>query len=148
MKSALLILVLAVSAAAQESNTTSTVYVYQTPHARMMKRAAPEVFCDGKLLAEIDGGRYFVVKLNPGEYSFHSKNKKNGGVLLKAQANGIYYLRVEMEHTGYFLKFSGISVVQPEQGEFTVRQLRAIQRKYIKDPRVDAAQTEEATKTN
>jgi hypothetical protein len=112
----------------------------------MMKRAAPDVFCDGKKLAELDGGRYFVLRLPPGEYSFHSKNKKNGGVLLNVEEGKTYYLRLEMEHTGYFLKFSGISVVQPEQGAFTIKQLRAIPRKYVKDPHIDLAYTEEETK--
>jgi hypothetical protein len=109
MKTLVLIICLAFTTSAQ-TPINAIVYIYQTPHARMMKRAAPEVYCDGKLLAELDGGRYFVVSLPPGEYSFHSKNKKNGGVLLNAKAGETYYLRVEMEHTGYFLKFSGISI--------------------------------------
>jgi hypothetical protein len=145
MRPLLLILLLTVCAYGQDAKEqTATVYIYQTPHARMLKRAAPEVFCDGKLLAELDGGRYFAVVLPPGEYGFHSKNKKNGGVQLTVKADQTYYLRVEMEHTGYFLKFSGISLTPPEQGAFSIKQLRPISSKYIKDPRVDSKITEEA----
>lgn len=125
----------------------ATVYIYQTPHARMMKRAAPEVFCDEKLIAKLDGGRYFVVKLDPGVHSFRSKNKKNGGMEKEFKAGEVYYLRLTMEHTGYFLKFSGISSVQPEEGSYTVKQLRAINEKDVKDPSVvDMSVTEQAIK--
>lgn len=143
MKALLLILALSLTIQQKAATATATIYVYQTPHARMLKRAAPDVFCNGAKLAELDGGRYFVLHLPPGEYAFHSKNRKNGGAQLNVEAGETYYLRLEMEHTGYFLKFSGISVVQSEQGAFTVKQLRPIQEKYVKDPRVDPAYTEE-----
>lgn len=148
MKTLLLILCLSSVGLAQEpqSSEKAKIYIFQTPHARMLKRAAPPVFCDGKLLAELDGGRYFVLNLDGGHYGFHSKNKTNGGVELEVKPGETYYLRVEMEHTGYFLKFSGISLTPPEQGAFTVRQLRPISSKYVKDPRVDQNQTEEGSK--
>lgn len=115
------------------SSNKATIYIYQTPHARMLKRAAPPVFLGDKLLADLDGGRYFVVKLGPGTHSFRSKNKKNGGVEFEVKGGETYYLRVEMEHTGYFLKFSGISLIPKEQGAYTVKQLRPINAKDVKD---------------
>ncbi len=140
--SAFLVVVIALELHAQQK---AVVYIYQTPHARMMKRAAPEVYCDGKLTAEIDGGRYFALALEPGTHSFHSKNKKNGGVELELKGGETYYLRVEMEHTGYFLKFSGISSAPKEQGAFTVKQMRPINERYIKDRSlVDMSVTEQA----
>lgn len=132
---------------AVQSDNRATVIVYQTPHARMMKRAAPEVYVDDKLTAKLDGGRYFVLKLASGLHTFRSKNKKNGGAEIEIKAGETYYLRLTMEHTGYFLKFSGIETVPPEQGGYTVKQLKPIHEDDIKDPTIfDMTVTEQAQK--
>lgn len=47
-----------------ESNKVM-VYVYKTPHQGTLGRVAPPVYCDEQLLAKLDGGRYFIVKLEP-----------------------------------------------------------------------------------
>jgi hypothetical protein len=114
-------------------NEYATVYVFMPPHNRMMKRAAVTVFMDDKALAELEGSRYFVAHLPPGKHAFHSKDKKKGGVEIDLKAKETYYLRVEMEHTGYFIKFNGISLVPNEQGTFSIKQLQPVKQKYIKD---------------
>jgi hypothetical protein len=114
-------------------NEYATVYVFMPPHNRMMKRVAVTVLMDNKALAELEGGRYFVAHLPPGKHAFHSKDKKKGGVEIDLKSGENYYLRVEMEHTGYFIKFNGISLVPNEQGTFSVKQLQPVKQKHIKD---------------
>lgn len=111
----------------------ATVYIYANQHARMMKRAAAPVLIDDREVAVLDGSRFFVVHLEPGMHTFRSKNKRNGGAEIDVKANETYYLRLEWEHTGYFLKFSGLRLMPKENGAYDVKQAKPINRKDIKD---------------
>ena len=44
----------------------ATVYVYSYRHVSTLGRVAPPVYLDGKVLAKLDGARFFVVRLEPG----------------------------------------------------------------------------------
>lgn len=114
-----------------ESNTV-TVYVYKTPHQRTLGRVAPPVYCDEQLLAKLDGGRYFIVKLEPGTHSFRSKNKKDGGVEIELKLGQEYYLRMETR-TGVQVNSPRISVVPNEEGRYDVKQVKYINDDDIKD---------------
>src|SRR5436190_23197711 len=87
-----------------------TVYVYKTPHQRTLGRVAPPVFCDEQLLAKLDGGRYFIVKLEPGTHTFRSKNRKDGGVEIELKLGKEYYLRIETR-TVFHVNVLRISIV-------------------------------------
>jgi hypothetical protein len=117
---------------AQEAKQ-ATVYIYANAHARMMKRAAAPVFLDDHEVALLDGSRFFVLHLDPGTYTFRSKDKKKGGAELEAKAGETYYLRLEWEQSGYFLRYSGIRLMPPENGKFEVKQAKPINRKDVKD---------------
>lgn len=109
-----------------------TVYVYKTPHQRTLGRVAPPVYCDEQLLAKLDGGRYFIVQLDPGTHSFRSKNKKDGGVEIELKAGQEYYLRMETR-TGVQVNAPRISVVPNEEGRYDVKQMKYINDGDIKD---------------
>jgi hypothetical protein len=118
-----------------EQNTESnkvTVYVYKTPHQRTLGRVAPPVYCDEQLLAKLDGGRYFIVKLDPGTHSFRSKNKKDGGVELELKLGQEYFLRMETR-TGVQVNAPRISVVPNEEGRYDVKQMKYVNDDDIKD---------------
>jgi hypothetical protein len=109
-----------------------TVYVYKTPHQRTLGRVAPPVYCDEQLLAKLDGGRYFIVKLEPGTHSFRSKNKKDGGVEIELKVGQEYFLRMETR-TGVQVNAPRISVVPNEEGRYDVKQMKYVNDDDIKD---------------
>jgi hypothetical protein len=113
-------------------NNNVTVYVYKTPHQRTLGRVAPPVYCDEQLLAKLDGGRYFIVKLEPGTHSFRSKNKKDGGVELELKLGQEYFLRMETR-TGVQVNAPRISVVPNEEGRYDVKQMKYVNDGDIKD---------------
>jgi hypothetical protein len=95
-------------------------------------RVAPPVYCDEQLLAKLDGGRYFIVKLDPGTHSFRSKSKKDGGVEIELKAGQEYYLRMETR-TGVQVNAPRISVVPNEEGRYDVKQMKYVNDVDIKD---------------
>jgi hypothetical protein len=137
---ALLVIVATASSHTAEKQTnervnealTVTVYVYKAPHQRTLGRVAPPVYCDEQLLAKLDGGRYFIVKLEPGTHTFRSKNKKDGGVEIELKLGQEYYLRMETR-TGVQVNAPRISVVPSEEGRYDVKQMKYIKEGDIKD---------------
>ncbi len=124
-----------------ESNKV-TVYVYKTPHHRTLGRVAPPVYCDEVLLAKLDGGRYFIVKLEPGTHSFRSKNKKDGGVEIELKLGQEYFLRMETR-TGVQVNAPRISVVPNEEGRYDVKQMKYVNDGDIRDSKVITPSKEE-----
>ena len=116
----------------QTADNKVAVYVYKTPHQRTLGRVAPPVYCDEQLLAKLDGGRYFIVKLDPGTHSFRSKNKKDGGVEIELKVGQEYFLRMETR-TGVQVNAPRISVVPNEEGRYDVKQMKYVNEDDIKD---------------
>lgn len=117
----------------QDSESSKvTVHVYKTPHQRTLGRVAPPVYCDEQLLAKLDGGRYFIVKLDPGTHSFRSKNKKDGGVEIELKPGQEYFLRMETR-SGVQVNAPRISVVPNEEGRYDVKQMKYVNDGDIKD---------------
>lgn len=116
----------------QTTENKVTVYVYKTQHQRTLGRVAPRVYCDEQLLAKLDGGRYFIVKLEPGTHSFRSKNKKDGGVEIELKLGKDYFLRMETR-SGVQVNAPRISVVPNEEGRYDVKQMKYVNDDDIKD---------------
>jgi hypothetical protein len=90
----------------------------------------PPIYCDGRLLAKADNGRYFVVSLAPGRHEL-TTNSKASGTFLNLAAGEVKYVRVEIQ-TG-FVKGSGKLIpVDSEQGEFEVGKLKPLDGDKIK----------------
>ncbi len=116
-----------------QEKPTGVVYVLESTRAKTIGRATYPVYVDEVLTANLDGGRYVVLKLPEGEHSFHSKHKKKGGVLLNVKAGEIYYVRLNVEEGGFFLRDDGMTTIPKEEGAYSVRQLKPIKRDYIKN---------------
>ncbi|HEX8476407.1 MAG TPA: DUF2846 domain-containing protein [Pyrinomonadaceae bacterium] len=73
----------------------ATVYVYRT---KKLVGAAlePSVFCDGTEVARMDNGRFFILKLEPGEHRIHMTDKSNR-VDVKLGRGETAYVRVKLE---------------------------------------------------
>lgn len=125
LKMLLPVMLLAVFSAAQESapqpasaaNGKATVYVYR--YKQFVGSAlSPSVFCDDAQLARMENGRYFTVKMEPGQHVFHS-NDKQAGVALDLKAGQEYFIRVEIA-TGFMKGHGRLVLVAPEQGRYEI----------------------------
>jgi len=110
----------------------ATVYVYSYRHVRTLGRVAPPVYLDGKVLAKLDGARFFVVRLEPGTHSFHLKDKKRGGIELDFKAGETYYVRMDMRE-GTTVGPAGLTLVPKENAEFDLKQMKPGDKGDIKD---------------
>src|SRR5947209_378716 len=73
------------------------VFVYR--HHKMYGAALePPVYCDGKKVADMDNGRYFLLMLEPGAHSI-SSNSKKGIVEMMFEAGKEYFIRVYLKST-------------------------------------------------
>lgn len=110
----------------------ATVYVYSYRHVRTLGRVAPPVYLDGKVMAKLDGARFFVVRLDPGMHSFHLKDKKRGGIEFDFKAGETYYVRMDMRE-GTTVGPAGLTLVPKENAEFDLKQMRPADKGDIKD---------------
>lgn len=110
----------------------ATVYVYSYRHVRTLGRVAPPVYLDGKVLAKLDGARFFIVRLEPGTHSFHLKDKKRGGIELDFKAGETYFIRME-KREGTTVGPAGLTLVPKENAEFDLKQMKPISNDDIKD---------------
>ncbi len=88
---------------------------------------------DGKKLAAVTPGRYFIAAIEPGLHSLHYQDKKRGGLEHDFKAGTILYIRADFRDNGFTIKANGLEFVGPETGSFDIKQLRPIEAKNIKD---------------
>ncbi|SRR6266496_5559754 len=116
----------------QQRSNTATVYVYSYRHVKTLGRVAPSVYVDGKILAKLDGTRFFIVHIEAGTHAFHLKDKKRGGIEMDFRAGEIYYIRMDMRE-GATVGAAGLILMSRENGEFDLRQMKPIDKDDIKD---------------
>ena len=120
-----------------------TVYVIESTRAKTIGRKTFPVYVDESQVCDLDGGRYVALSLPVGEHTFHSKSKKKGGIALDLKAGETYYLRLSVEEGAYFLRDGGISLLPKEEGLYSLKQMKPINMKDVKNPAiVDQSQTE------
>jgi hypothetical protein len=107
------------------ADAPATVYIYELHHARTLGRTAPHVYVDDTLLAALDGERYLIAQVPAGTHSFHSKNKRGGGVEIDLKPGETYYLRLEL-HEGVTIHGGHIVLVTPEEGRYDVKRMKPI----------------------
>ena|SRR2546422_4662840 len=137
----LLCLTLFNSATSQEPTKptdVATIYVYSTKHIKAaLGRVTASVLMDGKLIAKLDSKRYFVIQVPPGRHTFSGTTKSLGGVDLNFEAGKTYYLKMGWEYdTKIGPASSGITVSPPESALFDLKQMKPIESRDIRDPRV------------
>jgi hypothetical protein len=109
----------------------AAIYVYSF-HANAIGTLRKSIMLDGKDVADITPGRYFILLVTPGKHSLHFKDKKRGGIERDFQAGTVSYLRVGWSE-GVTIKPSGIDLVSNDNGAFDVKQLRPVVEKNIRD---------------
>lgn len=124
--------VLAFSQNAQtDLSKKAVVYFYAPSAVTTIVRVEKPVFLDDKEIADIRPERYFIVLLDPGKHSFRMKNKKLGGVEMNFEAGKTYYIKVSWA-TGNIVRPVGLSRVEPESGEYDIKQLDPVKESNIK----------------
>jgi hypothetical protein len=113
---------------------SAIVYVSSYRHVKTLGRVAPTVYVDGKPLANLDGTRFFIVRLEPGTHAFHLKDKKRGGIEKDFRSGEVYYVRMDMRE-GATVGASGLVLMSRENGEFDLRQMKPVSEGDIKDPK-------------
>jgi Protein of unknown function (DUF2846) len=83
--------VTALPAVAQD-DAKATVYVYR-PGKFMGKALEPSVFLDEQKLLDMDNGRYFTLKLDPGKHTVRS-NEKDSEIDQTWEAGKKYYIKI------------------------------------------------------
>jgi hypothetical protein len=74
----------------------------------------PSIYIDGKQIARMDNGRYFVVTLPAGPHGIGSDDKSSA-INLNAKAGTVYYIRTDIE-TGFWKGHGKLTMMMPEQG--------------------------------
>ena len=72
----------------------ATIYVYRNFYHVTFGKAAPDITINGEKFAELDEGRYFVARVEPGFTIVTSGKKKDNRVEVDTRAGEVYYFRV------------------------------------------------------
>ncbi len=120
-----------VDQAAPDNRDRATVYVYR-PGQYAAKLRKLTVLTNGVELARVQNGRFFVVKLPPGEYAFSDKKVDHAAPRRRLEAGKEYYLQVGWM-TGFWKAKRALTWVEPEQGRSDVATLKPLDPEHIRD---------------
>jgi hypothetical protein len=95
-----------------------SVYIYRSKQF-VGSVLAPSVYCDETPLARMENGRYFTVRIDPGNHVFRS-NDAQSGVALDLKAGQEYFVRVEIA-TGLLKGHGRLTLTSPEQGRYELK---------------------------
>ncbi len=109
------------------------VYVYRRKEFST-RNLQPSVYIDGVQVALMDDGKFFIVNLEPGNHNV-SSNKGKSGAEINMKAGDEYYFRLSMK-PGFMKGHAEIDLQQKEQGAFEIKQMKPLERKWIKDKSV------------
>ena len=108
----------------------STLYVYR-PRRYEWATLKPSVYADGKQLARIENGRFFVVKLDPGKHTIRSDDKAPA-IDIDMEAGRTYYVCIEIEE-GLLRGYGSPSLVPADQAQNEVKQTSPLSARDIRD---------------
>jgi hypothetical protein len=107
-------------AAQQPGSAQSKASVYIYRYKQFVGSAlAPSVYCDETQLARMENGRYFTVRVDPGNHTFRS-NDTQSGIALDLKAGQEYFVRVEIA-TGLLKGHGRLILTSPEQGRYELQ---------------------------
>ena len=100
------------------SKQQAVVYVYR--YKQFVGAAlSPSVYCDDAQLARMENGRYFTVKIDPGQHTFRA-NDPQSGVQLDVKAGQQYFLRMEIA-TGFMKGHGRLVLMAAEQARYELQ---------------------------
>lgn len=107
-----------------------TVYIYRYKQFIGMA-IKPSVYCDDVEAARMQNGRYFALRLPPGEHQLRS-NDTQSGIALQIKSGEVYFIRVELA-TGMLKGHGRLVLTSPEQGRVEVLRLEPSDHDAVRD---------------
>jgi hypothetical protein len=137
---AALVLLIASAAYAQDAaprmatDPAATVYLYRLRVFQGSKRRMT-LSLDGERFAYLQNGRYWTVKLAPGEHVVADK-KPDDNIKFSVVAGGVYYVRCEWVESGLLGFNARFSIAGAETGAGDVRRLKFGDDKEIQNRKI------------
>jgi hypothetical protein len=101
----------------------ATVYVYRL-HAYDWGKRKITLVLDGKELARLQDGRYFVMRVDPGEHVLSDK-KAAFNITLALESGKSYFVRAEFKSTVAFMQ-AKFSMTDPAFGAEEIKAMRLL----------------------
>src|SRR6185295_5032907 len=106
------------------------VYVYRRKEFNT-RNMQPSVYVDGREVARMDDGKFFIVTLEPGKHTVFV-NKEYSGAEVDMKPGEEYYFRVSIK-PGFWKGRGEVDFVQKEQGVLEIKKMNPLEEKWIKD---------------
>ena len=110
------------------------VYVYRAS-AFTGSALAPSVFCDGKELARLENGRYFVATLPPGKHQFETNDAGKSAVRIEVKSGEEYFVHLTLA-AGMMKGHGRLTEVTKAQGIQDMRRLQSLDPDRIRDQKL------------
>lgn len=118
------------------TSTMATVYVYRSPGEESATADKVPVYFDGKQVASVGRGRFFIVFLDPGMHNFgHAPRGRVGTFAGGLKRGQKYYLRIDDKPPAGARVKNGprFTLTPAEQGASEIGQLTPIEAGDVKD---------------
>jgi hypothetical protein len=118
------------------------VFVYRH-HKATGAALEPPVYCDDRKVADMDNGRYFLLRLEPGVHSIRSNSKK-AVIEMEFEAGKEYFVRVYLKATYVWVGQGQVMLEPADRGRADLEELRPLDPSDVVDdtlvflPRHDA----------
>jgi len=106
----------------------ATIYIYR-PSKFQGKTLEPDVFCDEKKVADMDNGRYFALKVDPGAHVVRS-NEKDSIIDQDFEGGKVYYVKISIL-PGFFKGHGQIAPVSERQALVEMKKLKPLDKKNV-----------------
>jgi Protein of unknown function (DUF2846) len=107
-----------VASQSESAPTKAAVYIYR--YKQFAGSAlAPSVYGDDIQLARMENGRYFMVRVDPGNHTFRS-NDPQSGVAIDLKAGQEYFIRIDIA-TGLLKGHGRLTLTSVEQGRYELQ---------------------------
>lgn len=113
-----------------DPSTNSLIYFYRLK-ALVGWALEPLIVCDNKDVAKMDNGSYFAISFVPGKHTCKIGNNKSG-FEADLKAGESRYAKVTLE-AGMWKGHGVITLVQPEQATYEIKNLKLLKASKIKD---------------
>ncbi|OFV99996.1 MAG: hypothetical protein A3H28_14910 [Acidobacteria bacterium RIFCSPLOWO2_02_FULL_61_28] len=123
-------LVLVTTMSLQAQDSPQTIYVYRYKEGGGFLNVKFPIYLDDREVARIENGRFFVIRVKPGDHILRS-NDKQSGIQLSAQQT---FIRIEpCNHCPGWKVAGRVSLEGPEQAVVELKKLKYSDAKDIKD---------------
>jgi hypothetical protein len=114
----------------------ATVYFYRLEEVGKLDSRKVEVKLEGKGLLSMPEENFIAFKLPTGKHGLKMRQKQSE-ILLTVEAGKTYYVRVSQKTAGFGMD-QNLTLMQPEQAIYQMRDMKPLEDKNIKDKSLEA----------